>query len=429
MYSNTNSKSLDNQEATPFDNEIERDKDSAEEKSEDFLENLGTEIGDFLSLLNYPKDDFKKVALKSRCILPKGIEIQNKWERCKKESIDFESNYFPGRLTKLGISHLLKNNENGYNIYFVVNGQGQDKKEIRYCHCLYFDIDKDSDGNLIPKDEQYKLITNKMGGLEPTVAVDTGGKSLHLYYTYKSPVEKEKGIPLLVDAIAHVGVADEACKDVARILRIPKFKYYDSSGKCNGNVSKIYKKTGNRYSFEELDEIIPGDRKGGKKVKTKQKNKIVIPKEGGDKNEILVIIEDENLENFANLVLGGKALENWLNAEKIADGKQEPALDYLVRELVAGSRKGYFSQNDGNRLASNFLERLINYDSNNPWQFSHLAEKWARYCAEEKLEYNSEESLREKYKVASTDKFILEALNSLFWRYKIDLLPQVESRK
>lgn len=52
----------------------------------------------------------------------------------------------------------------GYDIYFVVNGQGNSEKKVDFGKCFYFEIDKDENGEIIPLADQYSYALKLMGG-------------------------------------------------------------------------------------------------------------------------------------------------------------------------------------------------------------------------------------------------------------------------
>ena len=194
-----------------------------------------------------------------------------------------------GKLNSL-ISSLKKSNEDkNQNVYFVVNGGGHKAEDVKVGRALMLEIDKDEQGNLIPIDDQYKIMVDKFG--IPTVAVFTGNKSLHCYYVYEEPIDTNLWQQMQLDALAYCPIADQSIKDLPRVLRLVGFKHSKT-----GNYSEVYAESGIKYSYDELRSRIPArtvETKKKKSVgKTKKINRDTTP---GSKIPYLPLDEDVNL--------------------------------------------------------------------------------------------------------------------------------------
>ncbi|MEM7556084.1 MAG: PriCT-2 domain-containing protein [Cyanobacteria bacterium P01_A01_bin.84] len=155
------------------------------------------------------------------------------------------------------------NEKNNQNVYFVVNGGGHEGKDVKVGRALMLEIDKDEQGNLIPIDDQYKIMVDKFG--IPTVAVFTGNKSLHCYYTYEEPIDPQLWEEMQDDALAYFPITDQSIKDLPRILRLVGFKHSKT-----GRYSEVYAESGIKYSYDELRSKIPR-----KTVETEKKKPVV----------------------------------------------------------------------------------------------------------------------------------------------------------
>ena len=159
------------------------------------------------------------------------------------------------------------NEKNNQNVYFVINGGGHKAEDVKVGRALMLEIDKDEQGNLIPIDDQYKIMVEKFG--IPTVAVFTGNKSLHCYYAYEEPIDPQLWKEMQEDALAYCPIADQSIKDLPRILRLVGFKHTET-----GRYSQVYAESGIEYSYDELRSKIPVRTVETKKKKPVAKNKV-----------------------------------------------------------------------------------------------------------------------------------------------------------
>jgi len=127
-------------------------------------------------------------------------------------------------------------------IYVVVNDGGNADTNINSCVALFIEHDK------ISKEEQavcYKDILP-----EPTMQIDTGGKSLHQYWVFDQPVTVDQWHLLTQKAIKALG-SDPSVSNPSRLMRLPGFRYYDKEGN-QGSCSRIYSCSGKKYRYDEL---------------------------------------------------------------------------------------------------------------------------------------------------------------------------------
>lgn len=279
----------------------------------------------------------------------------------------------------------------GYDIYFVVNGQGNSEKKVDFGKCFYFEIDKDENGEIIPLADQYSYALKLMGGREPSVTLHTGGKSLHFYYRLDEPLPKQNWKPLQRDLIDYIGYSDDAIKDICRVMRLPGFHY-----KGTENVSSIYQFSDNSYSYEELRKFIPQN-KNKKSTKTTSKNKSVYKINNGD------------IEKFAKRALRGTYYDLWTNKQNIKDGEQNTNLYSLVCEIIGNVQAKAYSKKDGYTLALAYMNSFENFNSDDPWTEDHLKTMWDREIKEEKEGYYTTDG-----KSSTNDAASYESVTDLF---------------
>lgn len=135
----------------------------------------------------------------------------------------------------------------GRGCYFVVNGGGHVDKDVKQGRAIFYEHDN------LGKDSQRNL-WQKLGLPEPTVQVDTGGKSLHTKYTLSTPCSIQEWRELQMDLLEYMD-ADRTLKNPSRVMRLAG-AYYIKPGR-SPIQSTLILNTGKIYNYEELRKIIP----------------------------------------------------------------------------------------------------------------------------------------------------------------------------
>ncbi len=163
----------------------------------------------------------------------------------------------------------------GRGAYLVVNGGGHKNEDVTAGKAIFFEHDD------LPKDLQRKL-WKTLELPEPTLQVDTGGKSIHSYWVFETPVEIEKWSQLQRDLLEYAD-ADRSIKNPARVMRIAGGWHisHDSDGNPVYNQTKIINASALTYSYEELRGIIP-----------EQKEKLPIIEAANEQNDSLKSFPD-----------------------------------------------------------------------------------------------------------------------------------------
>ncbi len=176
-------------------------------------------------------------------------------------AIDHKKKLPPKNLDNLTINidtikYLRELNDQGYEIYYVVNGGGRNSESIDETYASFYEIDeKDFTGEKIPFSVQSEA-WREVYTPQPTIVVCTGGKSLHQYLGYEEgeDVPKEKWKELQIRLMATIPHTDTAIKDFPRIMRLPGLKYHKDG---LGNYSYIYDYCGDTYTVAEIEENLP----------------------------------------------------------------------------------------------------------------------------------------------------------------------------
>jgi len=152
------------------------------------------------------------------------------------------------KATKLDFFKVNRYQSQGYDVYFVVNGGGDTDSAVTQCRAIFYEHD-----NL---DKSIQLALWKTLGLpEPTIQVDTGGKSIHSYWVFDSPIAQKQWRELQADLL-EFSDGDRALKNPSRILRLAG-SWYMKGNKPGTTQAAIVSNSGKRYSYEQLRGVIP----------------------------------------------------------------------------------------------------------------------------------------------------------------------------
>lgn len=141
----------------------------------------------------------------------------------------------------------------GLGVYVVIGNGGDSDDAITDCPALFIEWDDR------PKAEQ--LVAWRTYGLpEPTFTVDTGGKSMHLYWVLNEPISPERFRDLIARLIDHTG-ADRLNRNPSRVMRLPgawHFSWDEAAGRVRRNgQTAIVQESGMRYDADLLDGLLP----------------------------------------------------------------------------------------------------------------------------------------------------------------------------
>ncbi len=189
-----------------------------------------------LRALGYKADDL--VCL--RFFLP-SVDSRSKEDKGRK---------LEGRFPNLPWSLIERLQAEGRGCYFVVNRGGHKDENIYQGQALFYehdDLSKDISRNL----------GQQLGLPEPTLQVDTGGKSVHSYLKLSKPCSPKEWRELQTDLLEYVD-GDRALKNPSRVMRLAG-AYHIKAGR-EPIQSKIILNTGKAYSYEELRAIVPKQR-------------------------------------------------------------------------------------------------------------------------------------------------------------------------
>lgn len=142
----------------------------------------------------------------------------------------------------------------GRNAYFIVNPGGHADADISQCRAIFYE----HDGNL--DKPTSKELWRKLGLPEPTIQVDTGGKSIHSYWLLDEPITPEEWRDIQTDLLEFAD-GDKSLKNPSRVMRLAGGIYIKPSVTPELVHSSIVAKSNQKYPYEQLREIIPSRHK------------------------------------------------------------------------------------------------------------------------------------------------------------------------
>ncbi|MGK7951794.1 MAG: DUF3987 domain-containing protein, partial [Xenococcaceae cyanobacterium] len=135
----------------------------------------------------------------------------------------------------------------GRGCYFVVNGGGHSDRHVQKGRAIFFEHDH------LNKNLQ-RTLWKQLNLPEPTIQIDTGGKSIHTKYTLSTPCSVEQWRELQTDLLEYVD-GDRQIKNPSRVMRLAG-AYHLKPGR-EAIQSQIILNTGKLYSYEQLRRAIP----------------------------------------------------------------------------------------------------------------------------------------------------------------------------
>ncbi|MBD6620159.1 DUF3987 domain-containing protein [Komarekiella sp. 'clone 1'] len=136
----------------------------------------------------------------------------------------------------------------GRGVYFVVNGGGHSDKDVTNCRAIFYEHDN------LDKELQREL-WRSLELPEPSLQIDTGGKSIHSYWIFNEPISPEQWRTLQTDLLEYAD-ADRSLKNPSRVMRLAGCWHFAPNNVPN-EICQIILNSQNRYSYESLRAIIP----------------------------------------------------------------------------------------------------------------------------------------------------------------------------
>jgi len=162
-----------------------------------------------------------------------------------------------------------------FGTYVVVNGQGHTDQDIKVSRAVWIEHDD------LSKDDQL-ILWQKYNLPEPTIQIDTGGKSIHSHWIFETPIPVDIG-QNIQNGLINLTKCDRSISNPSRVMRLPNCPYYDkATGKLTGK-SRIVGGSGKKVKPIDIQRVI---RENDQPVQLPQTERgfkqIIIPSEKTD---------------------------------------------------------------------------------------------------------------------------------------------------
>ena len=158
------------------------------------------------------------------------------------EKDDPRKNGDGGRKASFSTDTIKQWQKQGRGVYAVINNGGDEKKDITDCIALFNEWDDK------PREWQ-KTAWKELGLPEPTLQVDSGGRSIHSYWVLASPIPPAHFVDLQKRLAIHCG-SDTGICDAPRVMRLPGTK------RGNGQPVTLIHANTNRYDASEFEKLL-----------------------------------------------------------------------------------------------------------------------------------------------------------------------------
>lgn len=159
-----------------------------------------------------------------------------------------------GRKGSLNLATLQRWQNEGRGLYLVIGHGGHKDAEITGVPALFVEWDDR------PRDWQV-VAWRELGLPEPSLQVDTAGRSIHTYWLLDQPMQPDAWRTLQRRLLAYAQ-ADMTISNPSRVMRLPGSWYLDGQGQPVGMVQVIHQ-SDRRYSHEEIAACLPVERPAG----------------------------------------------------------------------------------------------------------------------------------------------------------------------
>ena len=138
--------------------------------------------------------------------------------------------------------------QEGRGVYAVINDGGDTDSEITACRAVFCEWDDR------PKEWQVDAWKD-LQLPEPSLQVDTGGKSIHNYWIFDEPITVEDWRSIQTRLLDHAD-ADRSLKNPSRVMRLPGTFHINEDG-APGEQCKIISSSAVYYTTKDIEKALP----------------------------------------------------------------------------------------------------------------------------------------------------------------------------
>lgn len=138
----------------------------------------------------------------------------------------------------------------GRGVYVVINDGGDTDADITACRAFFCEWDD--------RPKQWQINAWQDLGLpEPSIQVDTGGKSIHNYWVLSEQISPQHWRIIQKRLLEHAD-ADRTLKNPSRVMRLPGTYHVGADGTLGAQAAIIHT-TDNLYTVEQIESCLPDD--------------------------------------------------------------------------------------------------------------------------------------------------------------------------
>jgi len=160
---------------------------------------------------------------------------------------------------KINFKQILQWQQQGYGVYFVINGGGHKDENVQLCRAIFIEHDD-------LEIELQRDLWQTLSLPEPTFQVQTR-KSVHSYWVFEKPISVEDWKQLQIDLLTYTN-ADPAIKNPSRVMRLAgawHIKPGENPLRCD-----IISQSGLKYTYEQLRSSVPAQQQHPELVQEKR---------------------------------------------------------------------------------------------------------------------------------------------------------------
>ena len=165
-----------------------------------------------------------------------------------------------GKKSHADVNWITQCQSEGRGVYVVVNDGGDTDSEITSCRAYFCEWDDRSQ-------EQQINAWKDLGLPEPTMQINTGGKSIHNYWVLKKSIDPKTWKPIQ-ERLLDYADADRALKNPSRVMRLPGTFHMGDDG-TKKEMTKIIFASEKKYSLKEIEDCLPNKQQAEKIKKSK----------------------------------------------------------------------------------------------------------------------------------------------------------------
>ena len=155
----------------------------------------------------------------------------------------------PGRKGHFSAENVTTWQQEGRGVYAVINNGGDIDANIASCNALFVEWDDR------PVDWQIQA-WKELSLPEPSFIVLTGGKSVHVYWRFTSPIGPETWRDLQTRLLEYAD-ADRTLKNPSRVMRLPGAWHLGPDGTPNGQTVILGQPSGRSYTVDDFEALLP----------------------------------------------------------------------------------------------------------------------------------------------------------------------------